>query len=132
MTTDNAAIRAIIKQCSDAWNAGNGRAFAAPFAEDADYIIIDGRHARGRDVIAVGHQRIFETIYRDSNLKIDIEEMHFLRPDVAVVCCLGLLTGARGENKYREQARSGWVMTKTDGEWQVASFQNTPIAPPRQ
>jgi uncharacterized protein (TIGR02246 family) len=42
VTADEAAIRAILAQLADAWNTGDGAAFAAPFAEDADFIAFEG------------------------------------------------------------------------------------------
>ncbi len=38
MNTDEAAVRAPYEQLMDGWNRGSGEAFAAPFAEDADFI----------------------------------------------------------------------------------------------
>ena len=32
----------------DAWNAGNGAAFAAPFSDTADFIAFEGTHLKGR------------------------------------------------------------------------------------
>jgi ketosteroid isomerase-like protein len=47
----------------EAWNSADGARFAQPFAEDADFVNIRGEHLRTRDVIAKGHQAIFNTIY---------------------------------------------------------------------
>ena len=35
---DEGAIRRIHQQMIDAWNAGDGAAFAAPFTDDADFV----------------------------------------------------------------------------------------------
>lgn len=43
MTTDEKTIRNLIQDVENGWNNGDGDAFAAPFAEDADYVVVNGR-----------------------------------------------------------------------------------------
>jgi hypothetical protein len=46
---DEDAIRQIVQQLQDGWNAYDGKAFAAPFAENADYVVVNGqRHEAHR------------------------------------------------------------------------------------
>jgi uncharacterized protein (TIGR02246 family) len=123
---DEAVIRAIVQSVEDAWNTGSGDGFAAPFAEDADYIIVDGRYIQGRAVIAAGHQGLFESVYRGSHNTFTVESIRFLRPDVALARVVAHLKAGIGEG----EARNTWVLTKEGGTWQVVSFQNTPVAPP--
>ncbi len=59
---DELAIHQAIAAVEAGWNAGDGRRFAAPFAEDADYVIVDGRYINGQQVIAQGHQGLFDSI----------------------------------------------------------------------
>ncbi len=58
-STDEAAIRQIVQQVQDGWNAHDGKAFAAPFAPDADYVVVNGMNLKGREVIEKGHMAIF-------------------------------------------------------------------------
>ena len=60
----------VITELERAWNAGDGAAWAANFAEDADFVDVVGRVQQGRDVIASEHQKIFDTIYRGSQIVI--------------------------------------------------------------
>ena len=53
---------AITRRLEDAWNAGDGAAFGAPFAADGDFVDIRGELHSGREAIAAGHQQIFDTI----------------------------------------------------------------------
>src|SRR3954471_419763 len=66
--SDRAALETIIGRLEAAWNAMDGSAFAAPFAEDADFVNIRGEHFRGRPAIAAGHAVIFRTIYVGSTV----------------------------------------------------------------
>src|SRR5688572_2268197 len=81
---DRSAIHAIVSTLERGWNSGSGIEFAAPFAENSDYVVINGMHLKGRRDNAAGHQRIFDTIYKDSRLTIKIENIRMLRPDVAI------------------------------------------------
>src|SRR5215213_7476556 len=64
---DEAVVRAIVIRLQDAWNAGDSKAFAAPFAEDADYVVVNGMRIKGRATIDSGHRGIFDTVYKGSN-----------------------------------------------------------------
>ena len=122
-------IRQIVKGLEDGWNNGDGQAFSAPFAEDADYVVVDGRYARGRSVIAMAHQTIFDTIYKGSFNKATVEAVRFIRPDVAVVRVHWHLEAQISGQTRSSDARNTLVVTRDDEEWSITSFQNTPIAP---
>ena len=124
-TTDEVAIRENVKQMETGWNTKSGAAFAKPFAEDADYVIINGMYIKGRTVIETGHQQIFDTIYKDTTITLTVKQIRFLRPDVAVVHVNGQ---RRGPTKDLEQdALLTLVMTKEKDGWTIAAFQNTGV-----
>jgi uncharacterized protein (TIGR02246 family) len=127
--TDEAAIRQVVKQIEDAWNAHDGKAFAAPFASDADYVVVNGMKATGREEIEKGHTGIFTTIYKDSRNAATIKSVRFLRPDVAVVHVEWNLEFRVGGETKKGHAMNTMVMTKDNGKWSIAVFQNTPIQP---
>ncbi|MDN5920288.1 MAG: SgcJ/EcaC family oxidoreductase [Pseudonocardia sp.] len=60
----------VIHRLQRAWNRGDGAGWAAVFAEDAMFVDVLGRIQRGRAVIASEHQKLFDTIYADSQLRI--------------------------------------------------------------
>jgi uncharacterized protein (TIGR02246 family) len=66
---DEDAIRAIHQRMIDAWNAGDGAVFAAPFTDDADFVAFEGTHLKGRQEIALFHERIFDTVVKDRALR---------------------------------------------------------------
>jgi uncharacterized protein (TIGR02246 family) len=126
---DEQAIRDIAQRLEEGWNSGNGQAFAAPFAEDSDYVIVDGRHIKGRLANAQGHQFIFDTIYRGSTNTMRIESVRFIRPDVAIAHVRHHLKFSRDGQPAESHTRSTWVLTRDKGQWSIAAFQNTPIQP---
>jgi len=125
--TDEAAIRQVIKQVEGGWNAHDAKAFAAPFAPDADYVVVNGMRARGREEIEKGHTAIFTTIFKDSHNGATVKSIRFLRPDVAVVHVEWILEFRSGGEARKGHAMNTMVMTKDGGKWSIAAFQNTPI-----
>src|SRR5215470_19839748 len=83
-TQDEVSIRKLIDGLVAGWNAQDGRAFARQFAADADFTNVMGLRAHGREVIARGHDELFATVFKGTTLLPAIEQVRFLRPDVAV------------------------------------------------
>ena len=128
---DEAAIRENVRQLEAGWNAKSGAQFAQPFAADADYVVINGMYIKGREAIEQGHQRIFDTIYRESTLSLSVKQVRMLRSDVAVVHVTGSNKYARDGEAHTSEAIITLVMTKESGAWKIAAFQNTQVAAQR-
>ncbi len=124
--TDEEQIREVVDQVRLAWNRGDGNGYAAPFLDDADYVVWNGITVKGRAAIAEGHQRIFDTMYRGTTNHLAVRSVRFLGRDVAVVHCTAHLTQADGSQQSHGTLPL-FVMTKLAGGWKVAAFQNTPI-----
>ena len=124
---DEDAIRQIVQQVQDGWNAHDGKAFAAPFAEDADYVVINGMVLKGREAIDKAHAGIFAGIYKDSRNAATVKSIRFLRPDVGVAQVEWNLEFRDGAETKKNRAMNTMVMTKQDGKWSIAVFQNTAI-----
>lgn len=125
---DEAAIRENVRQMEAGWNTKSGALFAKPFAPDADYVVVNGMHMRGREAIEQSHQRIFDTFFKNSTLSLSVKQLRFLRPDVAVVHVLGHNRTRQGEETREIDAIITLVLTKEKGDWKIAAFQNTPVA----
>ena len=108
---DEAAIRENVRQMEAGWNAKSGAQFAKPFAEDADYVVINGSYIKGREVIAEGHQRIFDTFYKESVLSLSVKQVRMLRPDVAVVHVTGTNETPRGAETHVGETIMTLLMT---------------------
>ena len=122
---DRAAFEHIVQQLEAAWNAMDGTAFAAPFAEDADFVNIRAEHFRGREAIEAGHSAIFRTIYAGSTNRYTIEAARALSPDVALVHVHAVLDVPQGPLAGRQAARFSMVLTRHAGGWHIAAFHNT-------
>lgn len=124
-SADEAAIRNVVQQVEDGWNAHDGKAFASPFASDASYVVVNGMKIDGREAIEKGHTAIFSSIYKDSHNVATVKSIRLLRPDVAVVHVEWNLEVSKGGEKA--QAMNTMVMTKEGGKWSIAAFHNTPV-----
>ncbi len=126
-SADEAAVRECVRQMESGWNARSGAQFAKPFAADADYVVINGMQLKGRAAIAQGHQQIFDTVYRDSNLALTLRQVRFLRADVAVAHVAARLKATLGQETRENEAVLTLVLTKEGGGWKIAAFQNTRV-----
>jgi len=125
---DESALRDAVKQLETGWNTKSGATFAKPFAEDADYVVINGNYIKGRAVIESSHQRIFDTIFKETTISLTVQQIRFLRPDVAVVHVKGQRTSPVKE--LVQDAMITLFMTKENHRWTIAAFQNTAITQP--
>ncbi|HEX6623068.1 MAG TPA: SgcJ/EcaC family oxidoreductase [Pyrinomonadaceae bacterium] len=126
-SSDEAAIRDNVRQLETGWNRKSGALFAKPFAEDADYVVINGMHIRGREAIDKGHQHIFDTIYKETTLSLSVERIRHLRPDVALVHVHARATTPHPEGPREKEGRLTLVMSKEKEGWKIAAFQNTEV-----
>lgn len=124
-TAEHVEAERLVGVLQAAWNAMDGVAFAAPFAEDADFVNILGEHFRGRDKIAAGHVGIFQSIYAGSTVSMKLEQVRLLRPDVAVAHVHSNLDVPEGRLAGRHAARYSMVLTRGAGGWEIAAFHNT-------
>lgn len=126
---DEALIRANVEQMAKGWNMKSGEEFAKPFAENSDYVVVNGMQIKGRAENAKGHQQIFDTIYKDSRNAATIRQIRFVRSDVAIVHVEWNLSFKMNGEERKGHALSTIVMTKENGKWEIAAFQNTAIQP---
>jgi len=127
MTGDERALHSMVYQLEAAWNSADGAAFAALFAEDADFIHILGGYYAGRPAIESGHRMIFGTIYKGSTVRYSVEKIRFVRPDVAIVYLRQYLRFHEGGAASDLEARPTIIAERRDGKWQIVHLQNTRI-----
>ncbi len=131
--TDRQAIVALMDRFMDAWNRHDAKAFAAVFAEDADFTNWRGTWARGRSRIEESHAPMFATIFKNSHQKYTTIESRFIRPDVAAVDVRWEMTGAmdaQGNSRPDCLGLLNFVMAKNDGQWQILVMHNLDLTAP--
>ena len=125
---DEAAIRALVRKCVEGWNKGSGQAFAAQFAEESDYVVVNGMHIKGRAQNASAHQQIFDTFYKGTRLWAQVKSVRFLKSDVALMHTVSrILKPGEADASPEPEAIQTWTVSKHGKEWLVDAFHNTPI-----
>jgi uncharacterized protein (TIGR02246 family) len=124
-SSDEAAIRALLDQFIEGWNEASGARLARPFARDAEFINIMGLRVRGRDLIARGHDELFETVFFGTRLSGGVESVRFLRPDVAYADGVLNLQNLDGSpHNMLDRALPAFIATKENGVWSILIFRN--------
>ena len=129
LEADHDAFAGILRELELAWNTGDGVAFGAPMAENADFVTIRADHLRGREAIVASHSGIFSTIYAGSRNRISLESARLLGEDVALVHARSVLEAPTGPLAGQHAARFSTILLREDGKWQITSFHIT-LAPP--
>src|SRR4051812_24122998 len=117
----------VIERLENAWNAGDGAAFFAPFAPDADFVNIRGEWHSGES-IAAGHQQIFDTIYAGSTLSYRVMQARELDDCVILVHVRGTLNVPAGPFAGEMDALASVVLVHDGDVHRIATFHNTLIA----
>ena len=137
--TDATEVTRLLETLARGWNTASGATYASAFAGDADFINILGMHARGRDLIARGHDEILATVFRGTRMTAVVDSVRFLRPDVATVEATLSLRQADGQpftfsgpsRPPMPHTKAGYVATKQGETWSIAVFRNmVPFARP--
>jgi uncharacterized protein (TIGR02246 family) len=128
---DEASIRAIIIKITDAFNRHDVKARSQFYAPDADEVNVAGQSATGLAEIEKFSAAAHSTRLKDATIKTLNVTIRFIRPDVAIVRETHEMSGFRGPDGAKVppyQETSLRVFEKENGNWLVATFQNTTVA----
>jgi uncharacterized protein (TIGR02246 family) len=126
-TSTEAIATTILEQLEQAWNAGDGAAFGAPFADESDFVNVRGEHHRGADNIAHGHQAIFDSIYAGSTVRFRLD---VARPVAGTILAVATSTldAPSGPLQGIHTARFTMVIAEQGDDWAITAFHNTLVA----
>ncbi len=127
MDANEKELRALVEHLERSWNASDSRAWAEIFAEDADFIHILGGHYTGRAAVEQGHRTIFDTIYKGSVNRLEVEKIRLVGRDCALVFILATLKFRQGDSSVTMQTRPTLIAERRGDRWEIAAFQNTAI-----
>ena len=121
-TQDELAVRTLVDGLVAGWNAQDGTAFARQFAADADFTNVMGLHAKGRDVIARGHDDLRHVVQGDHPDR-DGRADPVPPPDVAVASVVLALRQMDGTPWGAFPRSLASLIAVRDGEsWSIALF----------
>ena len=119
----------LVGRLERAWNEADGRAFGEPFAPDADFVDIRGEHHRGQEAIAVGHQAIFDSIYKGSSVDYELTGARELSGEVILAHATADLRAPSGPMAGEHSSVLSLVLARGADGWKIAAFHNTLVAP---
>lgn len=107
--------------------------FIALHTPDVVLVNIAGRRVLGRDVLRTAMQRALESSLANVLTRLTIQDIRFVRPDVAIVSCLKRVSDEREappEDKATlpSAGSTTFVVVLDEGAWRIASARTTPIA----
>jgi uncharacterized protein (TIGR02246 family) len=132
--TDEESIRRAVAQMQDGWNAKSGEAYARPFAEEHDYVVVNGMYfpKMSRAENARAHQAILDRQYKEVDLNLTLDKTRFLTPDICVAHVRGHSYTKGKTDERRFEIVISLVLQKKASRWEIIAFQNTPVQPPDQ
>ena len=132
-SADEEAIGSVIGRVVDLWNRHDMHAFAALFAQDADFVDVFGKWFRSRAAIEKVLSERHATVFKHSRFTSKEIVIRIPRPELAVVHAVLELSGAfspQGQPLPPGQGVITCVLDKAASGWRILALQNTAVAPP--
>jgi uncharacterized protein (TIGR02246 family) len=133
---DEAALRKLVADQTEAWNRSDAAAWSKDFAPDAAFINIVGTVFNGREEIEKRHAFVFDTLFKGSRTQVTVTRLAFIDNAVAVVDTEHVVTGYAGLPPGVQATEPGvlktrmrLVMKKTGKAWRIVAGQNTDVKP---
>jgi uncharacterized protein (TIGR02246 family) len=121
---NDAKIRELYGRFESAWNKHDAAALAAIWTIDGDHREPDGRVAKGRDEVQMLFAEEHATVFKDSQLHLDVKTIWFITADVALIDGEYRLSGVPGPDGKPLPPRTGHlssVLLQERGQWWVAA-----------
>ncbi|MAP54307.1 SgcJ/EcaC family oxidoreductase [Altibacter sp.] len=124
--TDEQAIKHTIQLIQNGWNNANGETFASAFWDSHDFVVWNGYYFKEQSLEAnsMGHQRIFDTMYKETQLFYTIDKIKFLTTDFALVHVFGAVTSKDEQRPEHPQVLISMLLEKKQNDWKIISFHN--------
>ena len=109
-----------------AWNDADGERYGAEFADVTDFVNIRGEHHHGDgSYIGAAHQGIFDSIYKGSTVRYEVDEARQLAPGVVVAHATSTLDAPSGPLQGTHNSKMTVVLVEEGGSWKATAFHNT-------
>jgi uncharacterized protein (TIGR02246 family) len=123
---DQAAIAALTQKVLAAWAYHDADTFADVFVEDGT-MILPGSLSTGRDEIREQMTKEWAGRWQGTQVTGKPISIRALGPDVILLLSLGgVLFPGETEVTEDNAIRASWLAVRRDGEWKLASYQNSP------
>jgi uncharacterized protein (TIGR02246 family) len=113
-----------------AWNQHDMQALGRLFDDDAEFVNVVGVQMRGREAIEGGHGAAHAGPYRNSTLRVTVDDAREIVPGAIVAHLLTQLeSDARVPGETRRTVMT-LVLEQRAAEWKILAAHNTGIAAP--
>ena len=130
----DAAREAVVRVVADAERLQSDvDGFTGLLTDDVVIVNFGGRRVQGRDAVHQAMRQALASPLADVATTQQVEDVRFLRPDVAIVDCVkyvhdGRDPAAPGTAPLRDRGMLTFVLVEQGGEWRIAAAQTTPVA----
>jgi len=135
--SDTVAVQTIIQDEVVAWNKGDAAGYSRQFAKEGTFTNIQGMFFVGQKAFIDRHDQIFKDVFNKTTLQAKIVSLKFVRPDVAIVETLSIVSGLVGspppgahlDAKGQLYTRLLQVIVKDAGDWKIVTYHNVDVKP---
>lgn len=131
-----AAIRAIVAEQASAWNAGDGKRYAARVAPEVSFTNIFGMVMYGAPAFTARHAEILATFFKGTTKTHVVRRIRFVTPDVAIVDIDNEVRGIRTMPAGVAVPPGGVLKTqlmevyvRRNAEWWIEAYHNVDTKP---
>ena len=122
---DEQTIQKVPDDFSGAWNRHDMKAYSDLFTEDADVVVINGKHMKGRNEIFTYHDGLHKGAFKERTLTARWKDLRFIGADVAIGHIAFAGRSSSGDERRNTTALATVVLVKQQGRWLIAAFHNT-------
>ena len=134
---DEEAIRQVVHRMHEGQSSGNGELFASAFAEEHDYVALNGTLLAGqtRQENARVHQELYggtrwRSVAADAgevDSRIEVIKIRFLAPESAVVHLRDQVRPRQDPDQVRESIMTAVMQKQDGGRWAIVAFHHGPV-----
>ncbi|MER6546309.1 SgcJ/EcaC family oxidoreductase [Streptomyces sp. NPDC001250] len=118
-------VDAFLDRVREARKAGDARAYAAQFSEDASYIAFMGEVILGRSQIERTHHEVFTMWQRGTRMIVKPIDVRSVDVDTSVVTTIG---GVGAQPAFGYDKFQTYVLRRREVRWLCVAFQNTAMS----
>ena len=123
----NEAVDQLLAEITEAWNAGDARAYGARYSTDGTFTNTNGTIDLGRDDVVRTAEEAFQGVLAGTKVSLAVRKLRLIRPDVAVADLDTRVSGlpAAGNGPGGEVRISQMlVLVAEDGRWWITAQHN--------
>ena len=133
---DEAAIRQLIEDMQEGQNAKKGELFASAFAQEHDYVAINGMFLpnQTQEDNARRHQGLYDESrssvagrYGEVEVRLNVAKIRALTAPEVTVAHVESEIRLKGRAEKKTKNIITAVMQKQEGEWEIVAFHNAPV-----